>query len=525
MRRSIGRRAFLGSLGAGTAAATFLRPILGQTQTGVAPQRLLMIHRPCGSAMDAKSQPGAPSYWWPTSGNSGSTDFVVAPGGLIDSFQAVRNSMVVMKGVHCPRIQAWNGDKHGAGMLAMISPSPQDPGNNLAWPVIPGHEADQSDPNGKFFTATDRSIDQLLLATIPTLKSAAGIPSISLTPDLVSAQPQNFCLRVVSYSKDNPNAAQPTAIHPQADPAIAFKNIFGSAMMGMDAEALARARAQNKSVIDFIRGDLNSLRPRLPKLARDKVDAHLTSIGQLEQQLNGNGSGRECKPPTLAPVDSPDSGGTAMDGDTDPVNDARFHQAALEQLEIIKTAFQCDLTRVANFTFGWGNSGIRFSTVVPKVLPDVTVDDVEGYHAISHDNGGSTKANPHVSQFGIDKYFCYMTAKLLEDLANTPDGMTGGSLLDNTLVVFWNECSVGNSHDTQNMPVLLFGGKFLKLNGGHFFDFSGAAAGKGRYMSDFWVQLSKRWADAEGVAGTGYEPLVKYGADQWNIGDMAELFG
>jgi hypothetical protein len=47
----------------------------------------------------------------------------------------------------------------------------------------------------------------------------------------------------------------------------------------------------------------------------------------------------------------------------------------------------------------------------------------------------------------------------------------------------------------------------------------------GRYMSDFWVETSKRWAGAAGVMGTGYEPLLKYGADQWNLGDMAELFG
>lgn len=46
------------------------------------------------------------------------------------------------------------------------------------------------------------------------------------------------------------------------------------------------------------------------------------------------------------------------------MNDARYHQAALEQLEIIKTSFQCDLTRVASFSFGWGNLGIRFSSVV-----------------------------------------------------------------------------------------------------------------------------------------------------------------
>src|SRR5689334_22808676 len=167
MKRSIARRAFLGGLGASTAAATFLRPILAQTQSEVAPQRLLVIHRPCGSAMNPDENPGAPSFWWPTSGANGSTDYVLAPGGLIDSFKAVRSKMVIAKGLHCPRVQEWNGDKHGAGMLAMISPSPKDPGNNMAWPVIPGREAEATDPNAKFFTATDRSIDQLFVNTIP----------------------------------------------------------------------------------------------------------------------------------------------------------------------------------------------------------------------------------------------------------------------------------------------------------------------------------------------------------------------
>ncbi len=520
MNRSIGRRTLLRGLGVSTAAAAFLRPILAQTQTGTAPQRLLIIHRPCGSVMNPQDQPGAPSYWWPTSGASGGMDWVVAPGGLIDSFKAVRNSMVVMKGLDCPRVQEWYGDKHGAGMLAMISPPPAGPGDNKAWPVIPGRESEATDPNAKFFTATDRSIDQLFVNTIPTLASLAAIPSISLSPDLISAQPANFCLRAVSYSKDNPNAAQPTPLMPQADPAIAFKNIFGGAMAGMDAEADARRQAQNKSVIDYIIGDLNGLQPRLPTLAREKVDAHLAAIRQLELQLVTDGSGRECTPPVLKPVDSDVPAGTAGDGDTNSANDMRYHEAALQQLQLIKTAFQCDLTRVATFTYGWGNAGIRYKNIIPLLLPNVTMDAVEGYHAVSH-NGGT---NPIMGQWAIDKYHCTMTANLLNDLANTPDGMTGGSLLDNTLVVFWNEVSVGNPHDWRDMPVLMFGGKFLNMKGGHYFDFKAKPEGK-RYMTDVWTQVSKQWALAAGVQGTGYTPLAKYGADQWNLGGVSELFG
>jgi Protein of unknown function (DUF1552) len=521
MTRNIGRRALLGGLAASGAAATFLRPILGQAANGIAPQRLLMIHRPCGSAMNATDNPGAPSFWWPTSGASGGTDWVVAPGGLIDSFNAVRKSMVVMKGVHCPRNPGWHGDKHGAGMVGMISPSPKDTGLD-SLPVIPGKEAEaKSNTEGKFFTATDRSIDQLFLNTIPTLKSLAAIPSISLTPDLISAQADAYCIRVVSYAKDNPNAAIPTPLHPIPDPAIAFKNLFGTVMMGQDDAAVARALAQDKSVIDFINGDLNSLRPRLPKLAKDKVDSHLAALRQLEMQLTSTGSGRMCTQPTLVPVDSVIPAGTAGDGDTNANNDARYHQAALEQFKIIKTAFQCDLTRVATFTWGWGNQGIRFKDVITKLMPDAKMDNVEGYHSLSH-NGGM---NPHQAQYFVDKYHCQMTANLLADLAATPDDMNGGSLLDNTLVVFWNECSVGAVHGWEDMPVLLFGGKFLNLQGGRYFDFGKQVAGKGRFMSDLWTRVSQQWAQADGVKGTNYDPLLKYGDSMWNTGGMTELFG
>lgn len=516
MKLSMRRRAFLGSLGATTAAATFLRPILAQAQTGKAPQRLLMIHRPCGSAMNPKQQPGAPSYWWPTSGTPGDKNWVVAPGGLIDSFKDIRDNMVVMKGVHCPRVMNWKGDKHAAGIVAMICPPPADPGaSGIAWPVLDGKST--SDSEGKWFTGTDRSIDQWLLANIPTLKSPFELNSPTLTPDLISAQKDNFCVRVVSYKKDDRNARFPTQITPQANPAIAFQDLFGAVMSSTDNSN----KTQDQSVIDFINGDLKSMRPRLPKLAREKVDVHLASIRQLELQLSAMGSSRQCTPPTLAPLNSTIPGGTAMDGSTDAGNDARYHQAALQQLQVIKTAFQCDLIRVANFTFGWGNCGIVFKKVLPQLFPGTQIDDDKGYHAVSH-NGGT---NPAVAQYWIDKYFCTMTANFLKELANTPDGVGGGSLLENTLVVFWNECSVGDGHWTNDMPVLLFGGKFLNLMQGRYFDFSSKSGGTGRYMSDFWVELSKRWGTADGVAGTGYTPLSKYGADRWNLGDMAELFG
>src|SRR5258708_29342456 len=97
------------------------------------------------------------------------------------------------------------------------------------------------------------------------------------------------------------------------------------------------------------------------------------------------------------------------------------------------------------------------------------------------------------------------------DMKNTPDGDSGGSLLDNTLVVYWNNCSIGNSHDTADIPVALFGGKFLKLQGGKYLQFGPHA----RTMADVWVQTAQAW---------GYKEMTWYGAPMWNRGPMPGIY-
>jgi hypothetical protein len=97
-------------------------------------------------------------------------------------------------------------------------------------------------------------------------------------------------------------------------------------------------------------------------------------------------------------------------------------------------------------------------------------------------------------------------------MKNTPDGLGTGSLLDNTLVIFWNECSEGNPHDTADMPVLAFGGKFLKLQSGKYLQFGKNA----RTMADFWVATAQAF---------GVKDLTTYGDAMWNKGPMTGVYG
>ena len=157
--------------------------------------------------------------------------------------------------------------------------------------------------------------------------------------------------------------------------------------------------------------------------------------------------------------------------------DEAVHLAlAQNQLAIIQAAFQCDLTRVATFSFAHGNSALRFKTMVDGV-------DLPAGH---HDNSHNPMATDTLAR--IDQVYCDQLSQCLQHMKATPEG--AGSLLDNTLVVFFSEVSFGLTHSIQNMPIVMFGGKNLGLQTGQHLDFGG------RYMNDVWSAISGAFGHA-----------------------------
>jgi hypothetical protein len=236
--------------------------------------------------------------------------------------------------------------------------------------------------------------------------------------------------------------------------------------VGLTPAQIARMTAQNKSVLDFANVGLANLQSQVPKSQLPKVQAHLDAIRQLEMNLTASLTAPGCMPPAtptggwlMPTVDTLSSqnpfGGSGAD--FAPLD--REHYPMWEQnKEIIKTMFQCDLTRVVSFSFGYGNNAVHFKNVfaappwVGKYL-DLSGNPIaspNGHHDISH----TSDVN---AQYIIDKFYCDRTAELLAEMDSTMD-VDGNTLLDNTLVVFWNEASNGNAHGAVDMPVLLSAG-------------------------------------------------------------------
>jgi hypothetical protein len=120
-----------------------------------------------------------------------------------------------------------------------------------------------------------------------------------------------------------------------------------------------------------------------------------------------------------------------------------------------------------------------------------------------------------------------MTAGLLAEMSSTPD-IGGGSLLDNTLTIFFSEVSDGNAHGAVDMPIVMFGGKFLNMKGGSYLQLGNPATagqfqpnghyskGPAPYVSDLWVTIAQAW---------GLTSMTTYGDPGWNTGPISGVFG
>ncbi len=225
----------------------------------------------------------------------------------------------------------------------------------------------------------------------------------------------------------------------------------------------------------------------LPASQKPKLEAHLAGIKALEQSLQDSGkpAGKPCMPPALKPTATPPSGATQ--------DEANHLIVAQNQLSIIQTAFQCDLTRVATFSFAHGNSGLRFNKI------DSTVDKGDGHHGVSHDTSAA------LAQERIDTIYSEQLSTALQKFKATPEGT--GNMLDNTLVVFFNECAIGNTHSIENMPTLMLGGKSIGMQTGQHLQFGG------RYMNDIW----------SAVCGA-YGIEAKFGDSAFGSGPVSGLF-
>ncbi|MDO8677978.1 MAG: DUF1552 domain-containing protein [Acidobacteriota bacterium] len=239
------------------------------------------------------------------------------------------------------------------------------------------------------------------------------------------------CVYTDTISWAGPNSPLPMV----RDPRVAFDQLFG---VGATPQERAARRAEDKSILDLISGQLSRLNKELGSADRARLSNYLDEVREIERRIqkveeyNKSGEPREMP---AAPIGVPDS----------------FDEHVKLMFDLQVLAFASDSTRVFSFKMGRDASS--------RVYPSSGVST--GFHPASHHGDREDR----IAEFQkINKYHVGMLPYFLKKLKDTPDG--DSNLLDNTLVVYGSPMGDSNIHNHKRCPLFFAGKAGGELKGG-----------------------------------------------------------
>jgi hypothetical protein len=289
---------------------------------------------------------------------------------------------------------------------------------------------------------------------------------------------------------------------PTVSPSLAFNNLFSgftpptvpgpttptTPATPVDPEKL-RLYKEDRSILDLIRGNADRLQARLGLADRQRLDRHFEEIRELEKRL---GSIPGDLPGMMTPPPGPPAAGTGCSlparpgadpaislgdiADSGEVGYAGEEQRAEVLTGLIAKAFACDLTRVATLQYTCVQC---FMNVEPLV--GVKMDLHELAHLSTIQGGKDVAQQKVMEMYGWHmKHFAALATRLKTEI-----GVDGKPVLDNTVMLFVNEGGLGPaegknpaSHSTDNMMVVMAGGKNLGIKTGQHIKASNDHPGK-----------------------------------------------
>ncbi len=260
------------------------------------------------------------------------------------------------------------------------------------------------------------------------------LPSLELSMDLLQTVGQcnngYACVYQNNLSWSSPTTPLPSEAHPR----IVFERIFGEGGSPDERRAALQARA---SLLDWVRDDIGRLMRKLGETDRRRVDGYLSSIREVERQIQRAEASAADNP--LPDLDRPQGVPTA------------YADHARLMFDLQRLAFQGDITRVVTFQLARELSG--------RTYPEVGVPDP--HHPLSH-HGNDPEKVEKISR--INRFHVSLFAEHVEKLKATPDGE--GSLLDHSVLLYGSGMGNPSKHDHDNLPILVAGGAACGVQGG-----------------------------------------------------------
>lgn len=410
----IRRRQFLRGLGGVTVGLPFLEtfaPRRASAQTAATPKRLAIFFNHNGVNMDK---------WFPTTAYGALTPASFIGTGM-EPIASYAPKALLPRGLHqVPRgfgRDPGGGDDHARGVGCKFTASPL------------------ADTTERY--ATGVSIDQVIAKAVnPGAKGALNLMVGYRSKDVLG------CISYVSAGQQ---------ASPFQDPWKAFKDWVGSGSPTAGT-MVDRAAMRRKSVLDLVKAEFDALKANtaVSKQDRDKLDLHFSTIRDVEIGMGAAGL-PACNLPAARAAEI-----MAINPSTITL-DSQYQKIGGMMLDVMALAMACDYNRVVTLQWGSGAGGPIFSWLPPAL------NTMYNHHKLSHGSttdGGPMGTLPEAdwksALLSIDQWYSTQLKGLLDRMAAYTE--PGGTLLDNSTVLYMNDLGDGLGHNWMDLPVMLIGG-------------------------------------------------------------------
>lgn len=196
--------------------------------------------------------------------------------------------------------------------------------------------------------------------------------------------------------------------------------------------SMSKHRQNLASVLDHLQQDFKKLEATIGAQDRQILEEHATFVREFEQELKQ--APKEMSAPSIPVLKT-------------GVKDSLENMPILSkmQIDLIVNSLAADFTRVVTLQYNHSTSD--------ATMPWINVDG--RHHDLSHKPDDDIETQKKLTL--IDRWYCEQLAYLATRLSETPEPGGGGSLLDNTTIVWTNELGQGNTHTLDNIPFVMVG--------------------------------------------------------------------
>ncbi len=226
-----------------------------------------------------------------------------------------------------------------------------------------------------------------------------------------------------------------TPLPVENNPRAIFERMFGD---GDSTDAAARMEQfkRQRSLLDYVNGNLKRLSTTLGPQDRVKLNEYTDAIRDIERRIQ---KAEQQNATMKMPV---------MERPTAVPEEFEAHVKMVMDLQVL--AYQTDLTRVITLMMAREGSN--------RPYRNIGISD--GHHNLTHHQNDPDKIAKVTK---INEVQVKMFAYLLERMKATPD--VNGNLLDNSLLIYGSSISDGNLHTHHDLPIVLAGGAAGQVKG------------------------------------------------------------